>query len=321
MLNQSTRNINTCRLFKAQKSRRGVDLEDHRPRITLHQIHTAVAEAECSRRGNREPLLVRRRVVGLDRSPAGRVGPPFAIGGAETRRSNNRPADHHKTETVLASGQPSLDNDLVTDPPQRVENRLKMITGGAPDDSDTHPRPPLFHNRRQSQVTNCLCCQSLRIGAGKGRRHRQTGHGQGHSGCPMIAAYSDSSWRVGRRHAACDERLEDRQQALGTPVTDPRENGVGEFTIDFDCQGFQVAIAEQRRSGDSVDQLKIDSKIDRRFGEPSVCTKIWAGAQDQETHPLMVAQLIPIFPLFARSLSKHEVRAGAFVTRSRLILG
>ena len=119
-----------------------------------------------------------------------------------------------------------------------------MIAGGASDDTDTHPRPPLFHDRRQSQVKNCLCRQSFRVGAGQGRRHRQTGHGQGHGCRPMIAAHSDSGRRVGRRHAACDERLEDREQALRPPVTDPREDGVGEFAIGVDSQWFQFTIDE-----------------------------------------------------------------------------
>lgn len=109
----------------------------------------------------------------------------------------------------------------------------------------------------------------------------------------MIAAFSNSGRRIGRRHTASDERLEDSEQALRPPVTDPRENGVGVFMIGFDPQRFQITIDERSRSCDTIDDIKFDSEIDRRLGKSSVCTKIWTGAQEQKTHSPMVAQPAP----------------------------
>ena len=110
----------------------------------------------------------------------------------------------------------------------------------------------------------------------------------------MIATHPDGGRRVGCRHMTGDERLEDREHALRPPVTDPRENGIRKAARSVDSQWCQRPVDQRCRAGHAFDHLEINSKALSRLGQAGVGAQLGAGAQEHETHRLMVTQLTRI---------------------------
>ena len=138
MLDQRPGNVYARHFFELEKSWRRIDLEHCRSVVPGDDVDAAVSESDGPRCGNCESGFIQRRIVRLRRSAASGIGTPLPHRSVETCRGYDFAPHDQKTHCAFAARQPALNDDLITNSPERIENCLEVVARRTPYDTDAH---------------------------------------------------------------------------------------------------------------------------------------------------------------------------------------
>jgi len=288
VLDQGTRNVDPGRFFEAKETGCWVDLEDHGRCSVHHEVDPALAEPERSGSSHSDLDLLRLRLIRFGRASARRVGTPLPVPRAKPGRRDNRLARNQEPVAGLPSRNPTLHDNLVSDTPQAVEHPFEMSERFAPNNADTHPRAPLFHDYGKAEDVIRRCSKRFRVRPCHRGGNRQARCRQGPHRCPMIPTDADGLRMVGGGRTTAEGRLERREETFRSPVTDSRNDNGRRQRSAFTIHELHPAISKHRGRRVSVDDCHIDTKRGCSFDKPLVGAKIRAGSQEEEIHRAMV---------------------------------
>jgi len=241
MIDNGASHIDPGGAFEADKPRRWIDLSDQNPAARWEEIDTADAKADSPGRRHGELYGFGLGPHARDAAPAGGVGTPLPVNGFKTRRCYNLRAHHQQSEALAAGIVILLNHQLVADSPQRIEDPFEVIQGPTADHTDPHPGSPLFDHHRESKVVLRRGRNGLRVGTGNGEGHWKPRFGQNLDRSPMIPSGPDRRRWIRCYHPPSSHDLQEGEQAVRSPISDPRENNLRVFFEE--CLGTTVDLA------------------------------------------------------------------------------
>ena len=283
--------VDGCRPFEVDEPRCRIDLADHNSILGREEINAADPKADSPGGGHRH---LNHRLVGDHRrhiGAAGGVGSPLAIGGLELGRRNNLGPDDQQAKAAAARLVVLLDHDLVTQPPQGIQNPFAVIHGPAQDHADTHPRPALFHHDRKSEVVFCRRCQLLRIGPSQGLGHGQPRCRQGPNRRPVVPSDADRRCRVRGCGPLAGDGFKHRQKTIGPPIADPSQDHIRSPVEESVRTTHDISTTADGQGG-GVDKIERNTRLVRRLDKAEVAGGIGPGAENEDLHIAMVLRSV-----------------------------